>query len=61
MSDNIITASAGKVFKRKSDGLIYDDIINLGYTHYINGIRLETPHLEVPQDFEEIDKTEVEE
>lgn len=51
-----IVASEGKVFRRKSDGMIFDKEITLGYTYYIGGKLLDTPHLEVPEDFEEIDE-----
>ena len=50
-----IIADEGKVFKRKSDGFIYGEEIYLGYTYYIGGKKLEEPHLEVVEDFEEID------
>lgn len=53
-----IVAEEGKVFKRKSDGLIFGDEIFLGYTYYINGEKLDEPHLEVPEDFEEVDMPE---
>lgn len=55
---NIIKASEGKVFRRKSDGFIYGKEISLGYTYYINNQKLDEPHLEVPEDFEEIDEPE---
>ena len=50
-----IIADEGKVFKRKSDGFIYGEEIYLGYTYYIGGKKLDEPHLEVVEDFEEID------
>lgn len=50
-----IIADEGKVFKRKSDGFIYGKEIFLGYTYYIGGKKLDEPHLEVVEDFEEID------
>ena len=50
-----IIADEGKVFKRKSDGFIYGEEIYLGYTYYIGGQKLDEPHLEVAEDFEEID------
>lgn len=53
-----IIAEEGKVFKRKSDGLIFGEEIFLGYTYYINGEKLDEPHLEVPEDFEEVDTPE---
>ena len=51
-----ITAETGKVFKRKSDGIIFGNEILLGYTYYINGQKLSEPHLEVEDDFEQIDE-----
>lgn len=50
-----IIADEGKVFKRKSDGFIYGEEIYLGYTYYIGGKKLAEPHLDVIEDFEEID------
>ena len=54
-NSNHIIADEGKVFKRKSDGFIYGDGSYLGYTYYIGGKKLDEPHLEVVEDFEEID------
>ena len=56
MEERIIKASEGKVFRRKSDGFIFGKEINLGYTHYIGGKKLEEPLLELPEHFEEIDE-----
>lgn len=56
MEERIIKASEGKVFRRISDGFIFGKEINLGYTHYIGGERLEEPLLELPEHFEEIDE-----
>lgn len=50
-----IIADEGKVFQRKSDGFIFGNEIYLGYTYYIGGKKLDEPHLEVIEDFEEID------
>ena len=50
-----IIADEGKVFKRKSDGFTYGEEIYLGYTYYIGGKKLAEPHLDVIEDFEEID------
>ena len=52
----IIKAQEGKVFRRKEDGAIYGKEINLGYSYYIGGIKLDTPHLDTSEDFEEIDE-----
>ena len=56
MEDRIIKASEGKVFRRISDGFIFGKEINLGYTHYLGGKKLEKPLLELPEHFEEIDE-----
>lgn len=56
MENRIIKASEGKVFRRISDGFIFGEEINLGYTYYIGGEKLEEPLLELPEHFEEIDK-----
>lgn len=56
MEDRIIKASEGKVFRRKSDGFIFGNEINLGYTYYLGGKKLEEPLLELPEHFEEIDE-----
>lgn len=53
-----IIADEGKVFRRISDGMIYGEEIYLGYSYYIGGEKLEIPHLDIPEDFEEIDKPE---
>ena len=52
MEDRIIKASEGKVFRRISDGFIFGKEINLGYTYYIGGQKLEEPLLELPEHFE---------
>lgn len=56
IKDNIITADEGKVFVRKEDGMKYGKEIVLGYTYYIGGVKLDEPHKDVPEDFEEIDE-----
>lgn len=48
-----LTASEGKVLRRKADGMVYGEIIMLGKTWYIGGKKLDTPHDDVPEDFEE--------
>lgn len=53
---NIIVAQEGKIFRRKSDGMLFGKEINLGYTYYINGRKLDKPLLELPEHFEEIDE-----
>ena len=53
---NKITAEEGKVFRRIGTEEIFGSEIFLGYSHYINGVKLEEPHLDKPTDFEEIDE-----
>ena len=45
-----------RVFRRIADGVIFGNEITLGYTHYLNGKKLDSPKWEVPSDFEEIDE-----
>lgn len=56
MKEKIIKAREGKVFRRISDGFIFGKEIHLGYTHYLDGKKLEEPILELPEHFEEIDE-----
>lgn len=57
-NDNHIIADNGKVFRRIADGMNYGREIYLGYSYYIGGVKLDEPHLDTPEDFEEIDDTE---
>lgn len=52
---NHIIADEGKVFRRIGTEEILGNEIYLGYSYYINGVRQDPPHLDVPDDFEEID------
>lgn len=52
----IITASEGKILRRKSDGTIYGKTVYLGYNYYESGQLLNEPHLDTPEDFEEIEE-----
>lgn len=54
----IIEAEDGKLLVRKSDGWIAGDKVHLGYNYYEAGVALSKPHLEVPDDYMEIDKPE---
>lgn len=56
-----IVADEGKVFRRIVDGQIYGKEISLGYSYYIGGVKLVEPHLDVPEDFEQIDEPDKEE
>ena len=55
---NKIIAENGKVFRRKNTNDYYGSEIYLGYSYYINGVKLDEPHLDVPEDFEEVDSLE---
>jgi hypothetical protein len=57
--ENIIKADEGKVFRRIADGQIYGKEISLGYSYYINGVKLDEPHLDTVYDFEQIDEPQV--
>ena len=58
ITTTIIKADVGKVLRRKSSGAIYGEMVHLGYNYYDSGVRLAEPHLDTPDDFEEIDKPE---
>lgn len=51
----VITAENGKVFRRKNTDDVLGEEIWLGKSYYINGEKLTEPHIDVPEDFEEID------
>ena len=53
---NHIIAAEGKVFRRKGTDDVFSNDMYLGYSYYINGIRQNPPHLDAPEDFEEIDE-----
>lgn len=48
-------ADEGKVLRRIGTDDVYGGDIYLGYSHYICWIRQLPPHLDIPEDFEEID------
>jgi len=60
IENNHIIADEGKVFRRKSSGEIFGEEIYLGYSHYIGGVLQVPPHLDVPEDFEEVEYEEEE-
>lgn len=53
-----IKAKDGYVLKRISDGLIVGSELTLGYTYYIGGKKLDTPKLEMPEDYTEVESIE---
>lgn len=52
---NIIKADEGKVFRRIESGEVFGNEMYLGYSWYIGGVKLNTPHKDVADDFDEID------
>lgn len=58
--DNHIYAERGMVFRRISSGEIFGNELDLGYSHYIGGMLQVPPHLDVPEDFEEVEYEEEE-
>ena len=56
---NKITAEEGRLLLRKADSLLFGKELTLGYTWYINGERVDPPHLEVPEDYTDSDYIEV--
>ena len=54
----VITADEGKVLRRKGTEDVFGDELWLGYSHYIGGTKVDPPHLDTPDDFEEIDAPE---
>lgn len=57
----VIKAEEGKVFRRIEDGTIYGNEIDLGYTYFIGDKLLDEPHLDTPEDFEQIPEEEISE
>lgn len=53
-----IVADEGKLLIRKGDGWIAGEQVSLGYNYYEAGVALSNPHLETPDDYEEIEKPE---
>ena len=58
ITTTVIKADDGKVLRRKLSGAIYGETVHLGYNYYDSGVGLAEPHLDTPDDFEEIDKPE---
>lgn len=54
----VLIAENNKLLRRISSGEIIGEELYLGYTYYIGGVLQVPPHLDVPEDFEEIDKPE---
>ena len=52
---NKITAEEGKIIKRIGTSDYFGEEIYLGYSYYIDGVFQNPPHLDKPEDFEEVD------
>ncbi len=52
--DNILYADEGKTLRRKEDKFMVGESIYLGFTNYIGGKRVDPPHQDTPEDFEEV-------
>ena len=61
VNKNIITAEEGKVLQRISDEMIFGKELYLGYTYYLGGELLDEPLYELPEHYQEIDETEIDE
>ena len=61
VNKNIITAEEGKILQRISDKMIFGKELHLGYTYYLGGKLLDEPFCELPEHYQEIDETEIEE
>lgn len=61
LNSNHMIACEGKVLRRLSDGWVSGSEIYLGYTYRIGNEELETPLLELPEHYEEIDDPALEE
>lgn len=59
INKNVITAEEGKVLQRISDEMIFGKEIYLGYTYYLGGELLDEPLYELPEHYQEIDETEI--
>lgn len=51
----ILVAEEGKVLRRKGTNDLFGSELSLGYSYYIEGVYQNPPHLDVVEDFEEID------
>lgn len=59
-NNNITTIEVekqGLFLRRKSDGLMFGRKLTLGKTYQLGGVILDTPHQEIPADYEEVFST----
>ncbi len=55
VTGNHISADEGKELRRISSGEVFGSELDLGYSYYIGGVLQVPPHLDVPEDFDEVD------
>ena len=55
MKHKTIYSGLSKILKRISDGMDFGTEITLGYTHYIGGVKLDTPLWEVEEHYERVE------
>lgn len=55
MGNATMYAGLGKTLRRKSDGMDFGNEITLGFTHYIGGVRLDSPVWELPEHYERVE------
>ena len=55
-----IIADEGKVFRRIISDELFGPEIYLGYSYYIGGVLQDPPHLDVVEDFDEVNAPEEE-
>lgn len=53
-----IQAEDGKELMRIADNMRFGSELTLGYTYYIGGVKLDTPKLEMPEDYTEVESLE---
>ena len=61
VEDNVIIADEGKTLRRIADKFVVGDRYALGYTYYLGGVKLDSPILERPEDYEELTQEELHE
>ena len=59
--NGILRAEEGKMLRRISDKALFGTEITLGYTWYINNVRLKRPLKELPEHYEELSQEELDE
>lgn len=58
INNRTIQAEQGKELMRIADNMRFGQELTLGYTYYIGGVKLDTPKLEMPEDYTEVESIE---